>query len=493
LINETMIQLFHAGYPADGSLWDCARVKADYLAALGITACWLPPATKGASGKQSIGYDVYDLYDLGEFDQKGSVATKYGTKAGYAEAVDALHRAGIAVYADVILNHKAGADATERVTVTKVNPEDRNQTISGPMSIDAYTRFTFPGRQNRYSSFSWDYRCFTGIDYAADLRQKSIFKLQNGYGDSWQDLVAREKGNYDYLMFDDIDFRNPAVRRELCRWAAWFVQQAPIDGVRLDAVRHMPAAFINEWLDHLRAVKPGMFAVGEYWAPDNRPIMEQFLAATGGRLSLFDVALHQNFHFASIRGETYDLSAMFKNCLVETNPLLTVTFTDNHDTQPLQTLDTPVSDWFKPLAYSLILLREAGFPCVFYPDLFGASYTGTDKDGKQQEVQLKPCAALEPLLFARKRHALGRQRDYFNAANCIGWTREGVAGDAGSGCAVVLSNGKAASKKMEMGAAHAGQTFFDLVGARSEPVHIDDTGWGDFPVDARSVSVWVRR
>ena len=44
---------------------------------LGVTALWLPPAYKGAGGDKDVGYGVYDLYDLGEFNQKGSVPTKY--------------------------------------------------------------------------------------------------------------------------------------------------------------------------------------------------------------------------------------------------------------------------------------------------------------------------------------------------------------------------------------------------------------------------------
>ena len=44
----------------------------------GIDALWLAPMFK-ATGTNDVGYGVYDLYDLGEFDQKGSVRTKYGT------------------------------------------------------------------------------------------------------------------------------------------------------------------------------------------------------------------------------------------------------------------------------------------------------------------------------------------------------------------------------------------------------------------------------
>ena len=30
-----------------------------------------------------------------------------------------------------------------------------------------------------------------------------------------------------------------------------------------------------------------------------------------------------------------------------------------------------ILDWFKPLAYALILLRKHGLPCVFYGDYYG--------------------------------------------------------------------------------------------------------------------------
>ncbi len=43
----------------------------------------MPPAFKGTPND---GYEVYDLFDLGEFDQKGTVRTKYGLKEEYLRA-----------------------------------------------------------------------------------------------------------------------------------------------------------------------------------------------------------------------------------------------------------------------------------------------------------------------------------------------------------------------------------------------------------------------
>ena len=88
--NGTIIQYFHWYLPRDGKFWQQVKAEAPRLAELGINSVWLPPACKGAEGNYSVGYDVYDLYDLGEFDQKGSVRTKYGTKEEYIAAVKAL-------------------------------------------------------------------------------------------------------------------------------------------------------------------------------------------------------------------------------------------------------------------------------------------------------------------------------------------------------------------------------------------------------------------
>ena len=49
------------------------------LANLGISHVWMPPAFK-ATNEKDVGYGVYDLFDLGEFNQKGTIRTKYGFK-----------------------------------------------------------------------------------------------------------------------------------------------------------------------------------------------------------------------------------------------------------------------------------------------------------------------------------------------------------------------------------------------------------------------------
>ena len=86
------MQFFEWYLPNDSSLWKNVSQEAQKLGELGITALWLPPAYKSSEGINGVGYAVYDLYDLGEFDQKGSIPTKYGTKDQYLTAIEALHK-----------------------------------------------------------------------------------------------------------------------------------------------------------------------------------------------------------------------------------------------------------------------------------------------------------------------------------------------------------------------------------------------------------------
>ena len=78
--DHLLLQAFAWDLPADQSLWRTIAATAHDLADLGIEGVWLTPAYKGYKGREDVGYGVYDMYDQGEFDQKRSIATKYGTK-----------------------------------------------------------------------------------------------------------------------------------------------------------------------------------------------------------------------------------------------------------------------------------------------------------------------------------------------------------------------------------------------------------------------------
>lgn len=67
-VNGTIMQYFDWDSPGDGQHWNRLRAEASALTGKGITAFWLPPAYKGQAGINDVGYGVYDLWDLGEFN-----------------------------------------------------------------------------------------------------------------------------------------------------------------------------------------------------------------------------------------------------------------------------------------------------------------------------------------------------------------------------------------------------------------------------------------
>lgn len=486
-LNGVMMQFFHWYIPADGSLWNDLEAKASELAEAGITALWLPPAYKGTGGGYDVGYGVYDMYDLGEFDQKGSVRTKYGTKEEYVRAVKQAKQAGLDIYADVVFNHMLGGDHEEEATATPFNQDDRYHPIGDAQTIKSWTHFDFPGRQGQYSEMEWHWWHFTAVDYNAhDPEFEAVYLFEGKNFDTQVDL---EKGSFDYLMGCDLDVQHPEVQTALKSWGEWYSDTVPIDGVRFDAVKHVQAGFFPDWLNHVREhTDRRIFAVGEYWSYEVEAL-HHFVEATGGDVALFDAPLHLNFAEASKAGNDYDMRQVFDDTLVQNEPGLAVTIVANHDTQPLQALESVVEPWFKPLAYSLILLRRDGYPCIFHADYFGTHYKDYGKDGEEHEIWMDSHRWLiDKFLWARKTYAFGEQYDYFDHTNTIGWTRLGTNEHPG-GMAVILSNGDEGKKSMETGQANT--VYIDVTEHCELPVTTNEEGWGDFYCRAGSVSVWV--
>lgn len=480
--NQTLMQYFEWYLPDDGQHWNRLAEDAPNLAAKGIRKVWMPPAFKG-TGSNDVGYGVYDLFDLGEFDQKGTDRTKYGLKEEYLRAIEALSQNGIEAIADVVLNHKAAADYKERFTVVEVDPNDRNVEISEPFEIEAWMHFAFPGRNKTYNDFEWHWYHFTGTDYDAKNNRSGIFLIQ-GDNKGWanDELVDNENGNYDYLMYADIDFKHPEVIQNLYDWAHWFIESTGVHGFRLDAVKHIDSFFMKNFIrDITEKYGDDFYVFGEFWNSDEKA-NNDYLENIDYRFDLVDVKLHHNLCDASKSGADYDLRTIFDQTLAKNHPESAVTFVDNHDTQRGQALESTVEEWFKPAAYALILLREAGLPCVFYGDYYGIR--GEFAQESFQDV-------LDKLLDIRLNLAYGEQTDYFDAANCIGWTRQGK--DNGQPIAVLISNDQAISKSMFVGPEWAGREFSDYLGNNSQIVTIDDQGWGEFPVEEKSVSVWSVR
>lgn len=479
-MSDVMMQAFEWDTPADGGYYKFLKENAKKIKDAGIDALWLPPMCKGG-GDQDVGYGIYDLWDLGEFDQKSTVRTKYGTKKELLEAIDELHKNEIKVYADVVLNHKGNADFEEEFMARMVDQNNREKDVSEDMKIKAWTGFDFPGRAGKYSDFVWHYYHFTGVDYDANTDTKAIFRVL-GDGKYWDEGVSDEKGNFDYLMNADIDHSHPEVREEIFKWVDWFMEETGVDGFRYDALKHISDEFIYELSKHIMDVKKDDFYLfGEYWQYDEGQI-DGYLDDTDWKIDLFDVPLHFHMQEASKSNGNYDMRNIFNNTIVKNHPLQAVTFVDNHDSQPGQSLDSWVEDWFKEIAYSLILFRKDGYPCIFAGDYYGLK-------GEIKKDPLKEM--IDKMLGVRKKYAFGKQDDYFDNPQVVGWVRR--ADDKTSSLAVLISIGDMAEKQMFVGEEESGKTYIDLSGNNKNQVTIDEDGNGIFNVGPGSVSYWVAK
>ncbi|KAB8339099.1 hypothetical protein FH972_022035 [Carpinus fangiana] len=491
--NATLLQAFEWNVPADQKHWLRLQAALPSLKEIGVTSVWIPPACKASSPKGN-GYDIYDLYDLGEFDQKGGVATKWGTKKELQDLCWRAGELGVGIYFDAVLNHKAGADTKEKCRAVEVDENDRNKEISEPYEIDAWLGFNFRGRGDKYSAQKYHWYHFSGTDYNAANEKTAIYKLK-GEGKSWSTSVSDDQGNADFMMFADLDYSHEEVTKDVINWGIWATKELGLKGFRLDAVNHFSERFTNEWITALRHECGNIFIVGEAWE-GSRDKLVAWLEEMDHKFTLYDAPLLYNF--ARVSGEERaDLRKIFDNSLVQVKPMNAVTVVANHDTQPGQTLDTPIAPFFKPLAYALILLRPSGYPCLFYGDLYGLL---PKEDSPKDKVQDPSCSGMLPTLVkARQLYAYGECNDYFSDdANCVGWVRRGTWDRLEGACAVVMSNAAPGEKNMFVGEEHKGEIWTDVLGwardgDQEKQVVIGEDGFGLFTCGETSVSVFVKR
>lgn len=266
---ESMVQYFNTS-------WKEITHKMPELAEAGYDSIWLPPPTKG-SGGLSVGYDLWDRFDLGSKDQRGSISTRYGTEAELLELVEVAHRFGIRIYFDNIMNHNAfdvpGYNAGTPIDVYPgFVPEDfhlritedgfyrkwdntRNWNDAWQVQqlglADLIDIAAEPGTINRNHGTSEgatiqkvtfvrhpdqpEYYCYKptapGQKHSADEGQYVGFGPNNGI--TVADLAANQAFYSEYV--EDL----------LHRAARWLMDHTKADGLRLDAVKHIPDDFFG--------------------------------------------------------------------------------------------------------------------------------------------------------------------------------------------------------------------------------------------------------
>ena len=279
---EGLLQLFNVSYA------EIAR-KMPELAEAGYGSLWLPPPTKG-SGGLSVGYDMWDPFDLGQKDQRDTVRTRYGTEADLQHMMETAHRFGIRVYFDNIMNHRA-FDIPGYNEDTPTGGEGQTELYPGMVSEDFHLRKTEDGFYRKWDNTrdwgsAWQVQNL-GLADLIDIAQESGNNLNFGTSEGSthpkygfvRDLNRPEQydfdkdGNRQYFgwLIDRAkaalganataeQLRDHAkayilenrsayveyVETYLERAVRWKMDRLKADGLRLDAVKHVPDYFFGK-------------------------------------------------------------------------------------------------------------------------------------------------------------------------------------------------------------------------------------------------------
>ena len=198
---------------------------------LGITDFWMAPAyTPFGMSRYNEGYSMTDRYNLGT----NANPTKYGSGEELANAIAALHSAGLKVQEDIVMNQMIGFSGQEAVTVTRTNDRGMQIYVNGKTYANqiyfAYTtgggngQETYGGKylselQSKYPNLFTTRAISTGVapDPTTHITKWSA-KYENGT--SLQNIgiglaVKLPNGEYAYLRSSDNKSFNTLLPSEI--------------------------------------------------------------------------------------------------------------------------------------------------------------------------------------------------------------------------------------------------------------------------------------
>ncbi|HNW45430.1 MAG TPA: alpha-amylase family glycosyl hydrolase [Elusimicrobiales bacterium] len=346
-----MMQGFYWDVPGNGTWYNTMKEKAYglryMLGGAGIDRIWFPPVSKGASGGYSMGYDPYDYYDLGQYDQKGTVKTRFGSQAELRAAIAEFKKLGVLSMADIVLNHRSNAEKKE------VNPRTGGETWTDFSSVAS-------GKMN------WHWDSFHPNSYCGGD--------ESAYG--------------GYL---DVCHRSGRAYNDFKEWLNWLKDPANAGftgGWRYDYVKGYPA-WVNK---DMNAATGGLMGVGEYW-DRSMPLLDRWASEAGSSVLDFPLyyTLRDVLNDTSGGGWLPDLFDPAKGFASKWDAR-SVTFVGNHDT------DEIFAD--KMMAYAFILTYK-GYPCLYWKDYFDYGLAAGGGAGQGEGNGIKR------LVWAREKLAAG--------------------------------------------------------------------------------------
>ncbi|WP_378185312.1 alpha-amylase [Aquimarina sp. W85] len=301
-----MMQAFYWDVPSGGTWWNTIKNKVSAWSNAGVDAIWLPPVSKAQNGKFSMGYDPFDYYDFGQYNQMGSTETRFGSKTELEQLINSAHANQLSVIADIVINHNSGGDS----------------------------EFNIFKNSNTYTKYTPKSNLFNRTQY--DFHPNDYHNNDSGVFGGFADLCHHTSYVQDWLW------------KKSNSVAKYYKYTMKFDGWRFDYVKGFEPWVARDWKNAV-----GGFSVGEYW--DGNAATLQWWTDQA-QMSAFDFACYYKMRDA-FQGK--NLNALQGDMLWKRNASRAVTFVTNHDTDEIQNN--------KLLAYAYILTHE-GYPALFYQD-----------------------------------------------------------------------------------------------------------------------------
>ena len=310
--------------------------KLDYLQDLGVKGLWLMPINPSPSYH---GYDVTDYY---------AVNPDYGTMEDFKRLIDEAHKRDMKVIIDLVLNHSSSQ-----------HPWFESALTPGSENYDQYVwSDTDPGTPGPWGAPAW-------------------YKASNG--------------KYYYAIFwdqmPDLNYDSPDVREESRKVASFWLEEAGIDGFRLDAARYLveegetladaPAnhAFWDEWGTYYRSIDPEAFSVGEIWTGNST--VKKYVETNTELDSAFNFDLSDALLKSVKDGNSTVVRFVLQSTLKDFPEQDNSNFITNHDQN--RVMSQFMGEEGKAKVAAGVLLTVPGIPFLYYGEEIGMSGVKPDE------------------------------------------------------------------------------------------------------------------
>ena len=472
---------------------------------VGYGFVWLPPPFRADQGNGSVGYDVYDRFDLGGPGRP----TAYGTEEGLKTLGRMLHRAGMQLHVDFIINHNgfsnlgtagfkdAGGYPGFVLTLPNDVDGDFHSAFAGGVEFERLAGLIDIAHEKNYQFIRnpvqpGDSKNLPAGTTPAFGRLANVPREENRrfYPDIGHNTIfvfdpMRNESNIPVHAFN---LENPMAgdptaenaTAYLMRNAQWLVQVIGVDGLRIDAAKHVQG-FVLDFVDRAiyrqnpRALLDGstnhVFAYSEVF-DSNPAILMPHVKKTinpgdpgriGGNRDTLDFklyfALKDNLEQTGIGGAWQRIKDAALDLSDDGlhNGSAGVSFTHNHDV-------------FKPFALEHVAqaytLMMPGNTVVY----FNGREFGDDRDfpkpGRGDALSVGNGSILTRLLAVRNSHGRGNYAERWDGTDGL------FAFERGGSMLVLLSNrGDAGfdSRTLTNVGFRPGQLLLELTGNAVDP------------------------